>query len=1467
MSVPSNPTREKYKSILLAKSKQPYFVFFNTALKAIINKDIKTFKKVLKITEPHIVALLLVHTDYKQLTNPQMISNNLIGLRTLLLLADGNTEIEKELLGTNVNLFNLTILSGDLEFFNHMLQLIIELKKTNQFSEETVADFLDGTTNIPDTHGIPLVFALCKNLEIAKRLLAAGAKLHPNNNRYFSVLNYFITFSKSLNQSQITNALQFLIDSKANVNYQTYLGSAPINEAVVFGSPETVALMLKANANPNYQDPSFYFPLLFAALRFNSEPAMASKVRLLIEAGARIDLRNKLGQTIFFDPSKTEHTGILQEFRQKIMTTTIDKTETAVIDCQNIVGQTVLHQSTPHPKLVTELLSLKANPYIRDKNADTPIDIAIRNNHFESLKILVEFGKYNLETPHPHSGCTPLLYAVKLGSLEIVRYLCDRRVNLKAVDFIGHNALMLATVCGHLDLVQFFLKGDFALNITEPMQIKKMKNQTLISRLNTELFDKIQAFSSREQTEIQKFHQAVIHTVQCIYREETLMEFPTTPFQFACAFGNLKNLAEIMQSFLAVYRNNLGTEFETFITGEDFFSDYLFTTACSARLEAVRALLEVCPQNISKNLNGITLLAAVLINQNNIDDSFATVQYLIDFYKKTHKEPSKFKAWINTRDQHNHDALYYASLNGHQNVVEFLLAQGGIVDFNQFSFLPFDTYGVLLKSQITTWMEDKYNQDFEIPLTWLVNYILNQPHRVEEMAETSPPKEPETPPKEKEFQIRIGIRTRGIIVNVIISAQNIHQVFTSLIALTKEKYGKELLTQKIKEALLDTVTTGNSEEKEHQERAAMLLSSFNVSLLLPASRKFDELNKRLGKVLTDNQSLSKEITLRLQQSRANIEQHHCFPKNSDAANEHQKKQETIQAELKVLEESQQKLMADLEKNYPLENLKEFHAHFSLCIKEKELDKAKKLLDEKQSALDKFFRNHVTSTVKLLDCQSKLKNLSAALDILLNTETAALKKSQLLQSSAPKSEDRKKSNQKRRNKGSSQATTTTAAGAGDFKQAAELSHFVLEQNTVPKPSEPSPYLHKLTEIAQLTTEYAQHLQAETQETYERQEREWGEQFKSLKITGPMMSDNLAPVLGRKPIVRNLDNLGQVSAKVDISSQMREIKSTLELKFQNENERFLETQLLRWNVILLLEALKRVHGGLFPDKVAKKMRDLLVYCWKDVSHDKQNNPLSSADLRKINENFVTFLSNPTLSEKINCTEVLLNTIDPSTFLLSLISSKEPVINLDFCEQQIEEGLTLWKHCQEIYQISQDKPRTQMVEMGLGIVFGTLGCAISHIEYHKKSLSQEDQKRVQSMINKIYHCTGQTQTQCIQIGKQFRHLDRVPNHPNADSEVSVNQAQYVSAPTSWRVYATQIRQGSKFAPNSTTGLTSPSPTTTHSQVAGTTPPSTIVVPAALDPLSTLPAFKMSKKQKSKTTASNSAKPGTAGSGIGKP
>lgn len=127
------------------------------------------------------------------------------------------------------------------------------------------------------------VLTQVKDFAMGKLLISAGA--NPTD-----------ALSNALertNTSQDLHFLKFLISQGADVDSTVKPGLSALSDAVMFRNPQTIRILLEAGADPNLTYDSINTTPLMAAVTLRKIDA----IRLLLENGAKLDIKNSQGQT------------------------------------------------------------------------------------------------------------------------------------------------------------------------------------------------------------------------------------------------------------------------------------------------------------------------------------------------------------------------------------------------------------------------------------------------------------------------------------------------------------------------------------------------------------------------------------------------------------------------------------------------------------------------------------------------------------------------------------------------------------------------------------------------------------------------------------------------------------------------------------------------------------------------------------------------------------------------------------------------------------------------------------------------------------------------------------------------------------------------------------------------------------------------------------------------------------------
>jgi ankyrin repeat protein len=247
-----------------------------------------------------------------------------------------------------------------------------------------------------------------------------------------------------------TEIVSLLLQSGAHVDMQNCIGSSSLILACKNGHNRVVSLLLQNGAHVDMQDREGLSPLMVACEGIHLEI-----VSLLLQYGACVNMQNCVGSS------------------------------SLKIACQN--GQN---------KVVSLLLQNGAHVDMRDKEGWSPLMIASQNGHIEIIPLLLQ---NSADVNMCNKGVSPLMMACHKGHTDIVSVLmihgadatlrsaiggisalhiaCESNkpsivkqllspmvVDLR--DELGNTPLMVASSCGHDEVVKLLLEAGAQVNIS-----------------------------------------------------------------------------------------------------------------------------------------------------------------------------------------------------------------------------------------------------------------------------------------------------------------------------------------------------------------------------------------------------------------------------------------------------------------------------------------------------------------------------------------------------------------------------------------------------------------------------------------------------------------------------------------------------------------------------------------------------------------------------------------------------------------------------------------------------------------------------------------------------------------------------------------------------------------------------------------------------------------------------------------
>lgn len=180
------------------------------------------------------------------------------------------------------------------------------------------------------------------------------------------------------------------------------------------------------------------------ALRAASEKGFENAVRLLLDAGASIDHRDRHGETALHLASSGGYEETVQLLLRR----------RANVNIVNVNYWNPLQEASVrgHEEVVRLLLDGGANLRHENQDGDTALHLASGSGHVNIVRLLLDRGA-DLGTPGRGSG-TVLLRASASGQKDVVNILLQRGANMEKE---GSAALIGACIGGREDMVDFWL--------------------------------------------------------------------------------------------------------------------------------------------------------------------------------------------------------------------------------------------------------------------------------------------------------------------------------------------------------------------------------------------------------------------------------------------------------------------------------------------------------------------------------------------------------------------------------------------------------------------------------------------------------------------------------------------------------------------------------------------------------------------------------------------------------------------------------------------------------------------------------------------------------------------------------------------------------------------------------------------------------------------------------------------------
>lgn len=220
--------------------------------------------------------------------------------------------------------------------------------------------------------------------------------------------------------------LSFLLDQNANINYAEKKEDSVLQTAIIQKDIKTVKFLLKNNADVNHQGKYGLTPLHNALEEDNLE-----MISILLQQ-KNIDLNIKsdnLEKTALHIAAEKGYLRIVESMLEKNADPNIlAEYEQTILHFVSQIGNIDLLKL-----FLSEAVDLKISINAIDYFNFTPAHVAIKNDHPEILKILVDHGA-DLSVKFHDDHKSSLYFALEDGKIEMAKFIIDKLDNICPLD-------------------------------------------------------------------------------------------------------------------------------------------------------------------------------------------------------------------------------------------------------------------------------------------------------------------------------------------------------------------------------------------------------------------------------------------------------------------------------------------------------------------------------------------------------------------------------------------------------------------------------------------------------------------------------------------------------------------------------------------------------------------------------------------------------------------------------------------------------------------------------------------------------------------------------------------------------------------------------------------------------------------------------------------------------------------------
>ena len=245
-----------------------------------------------------------------------------------------------------------------------------------------------------------------------------------------------------------TETVSILLKNGAHVNIQSGKGNFPLMVASQNGHAETVSILLQNGAHGNMQNNNGWPPLMIASQNGHTET-----VSILLQNGAHVNIQSGKGNFPLMVASQNGHAETVSILLQN----------GAHVNMQNNDGWSPLMIASQNRRTETVSILLQNGAHVNMESGkgNFPLMVASQNGHAETVSILLQNGAHgNVQT-------TALHFISKYNQISIAKLIIREKTQaIDVQDSLGRTPLMIASSCGHPEMVNLLLEAGAQVNFS-----------------------------------------------------------------------------------------------------------------------------------------------------------------------------------------------------------------------------------------------------------------------------------------------------------------------------------------------------------------------------------------------------------------------------------------------------------------------------------------------------------------------------------------------------------------------------------------------------------------------------------------------------------------------------------------------------------------------------------------------------------------------------------------------------------------------------------------------------------------------------------------------------------------------------------------------------------------------------------------------------------------------------------------